>query len=66
MLYSRSAREDEKLSLCQVELQDMFLHPCRDVLSLRSIQLLLDCLVEMKDRALCYQHSNGRRNHMLV
>ncbi len=34
--------------------------------SLRSMKLLLDCLVEINDRAVCYQHSNGRRNHVLV
>ncbi len=36
--------------------------------SLRLIQLLLDCLdcLEMKDRAVCHQHSKGKRNHVLV
>ncbi len=34
--------------------------------NLRSMQLRLNCLVEMKDRAVCHQHSNGRGNHVLV
>ncbi len=33
--------------------------------SLRSVQLPLDHLVEMRDTAVCHQHSNGRRNHVL-
>ncbi len=34
--------------------------------SLRSVQLPLDHLVEMRDRAVCHQHRNGRRNHVPV
>ncbi len=34
--------------------------------SLRSVQLLFHHLVEMRDRAVCHQHSNGRRYHVLV
>ncbi len=34
--------------------------------SLRSVQLLLDHLVEMRDRAVCHQRRNGRRYHVLV
>ncbi len=34
--------------------------------SLRTVQLPLDHLVEMRDRAVCHQHSNGRRNYVLV
>ncbi len=34
--------------------------------SLRSVQLPLDHLVEMRDRAVCHQRRNGRRNHVLV
>ncbi len=33
--------------------------------SLRSMQLLLDCLVEMNGRAVCHQHSNGWRNSIV-
>ncbi len=32
--------------------------------SLRSVQLLLDQLVEMRDRAVCHQRRNGRRSHV--
>ncbi len=35
-------------------------------MSLRSVQLPLDHLFEMRDRAVCHQHSNGMRNHVLV
>ncbi len=34
--------------------------------SLRSVQLPLDHLVEMRDRAVCHQHRNGRRSHVPV
>ncbi len=34
--------------------------------SLRSVQLPLDHLVEMRDRAVCHQRSNGRRSHAPV
>ncbi len=34
--------------------------------SLRSVQLPLDHLVEMRDRAVCHQRRNGRRNHVPV
>ncbi len=33
---------------------------------LRSVQILLDHLIEMRDRAVCHQHINGRRYHVLV
>ncbi len=34
--------------------------------SLRSVQLPLDHLVEMRDRAVCHQQRNGRRSHVPV
>ncbi len=34
--------------------------------SLRSVQLPLYHQVEMRDTAMCHQHNNGRRNHVLV
>ncbi len=34
--------------------------------SLRSVQLPLDHLVEMRDRAVCHQRRNGRRSHVPV
>ncbi len=34
--------------------------------SLRSMQLPLDHLVEMRDRAVCHQRRNGRRSHVPV
>ncbi len=34
--------------------------------SLRSLQLPLDHQVEMRDTAVCHQHSNGRRNHVIL
>ncbi len=34
--------------------------------SLRSVQLPLDHLVEMRDRAVCHQRINGRRSHVPV
>ncbi len=33
--------------------------------SLRSVQLPLDHLVEMRDRAVCHQHSNGTQHSMM-
>ncbi len=79
---SWSGREDMKLSLCQVEwmmhLYSALLciyWAVGDVLSsmsrclpgsLRSVQLPLDHLVEKRDRAVCHQHSTGRRSHVPV
>ncbi len=34
--------------------------------SLRSVQLPLDHLVEKRDRAVCHQHSNGRRSQSRI
>ncbi len=34
--------------------------------SLRSVQLPLDPLVEMRDRAVCHQRRNSRRSHVPV
>ncbi len=61
VLYWWGGWEDEKLCLCQVELEVMLFNPIWDVR-----QSTLDHLVETRDRAVCHQHNNGRKNHVLV
>ncbi len=57
MLSSWSGSKNKKPSLCQVELGVM-MPKCPQV-SLRSMQLSLDHLVEIRDRAVCHQHQQS-------
>lgn len=67
VLYWLSDRDDEKLSFWKIELQVTFFHPCCDVhqVVLRSEQVLLDHLVEIRGRATCHQHCNVRKTMCL-
>ncbi len=68
MLYSRSGRREAQALPGWAARDVPSSMPRCSAGSLRLIHLLLDCLdcLEMKDRAVCHKHSNGKLNHMLV